>query len=473
MKSPTLSRSGKHANVILVALILSAILGLALASYLIMAQQQNMSIYRSQNWNTVMPTAEAGIEDGLQSVNRFAGQFVDIEKWTNYAAADGWDVNGSIWHMHRTIGENIYDVWVTNQPPAPTIASLAQTPWRYASASSLAGQPFFAQAGGGQVLPGQIARKIWIRTKRDPLFTVAMAALNSIDLKGNKITTDSFDSSSTNYSINGLYPIGHPEMTRDQGDVATDSSIVDSLNVGNADIKGHIRTGPGANTYSIGSQGSVGSKAWVEGGSLGVQPGWASTDFNVAFDPVSYPPDAKWLPATEKNDYINGVKYQYVFDTSGDYFINGSLNGSVYVTNNVDVRIKITQNVISSSLVIRISPENAKMQIFMAGSTFSLSGSAFVDNASGHPDRFFLYGLPSCTSITYGGNGNFYGCIYAPNADYNLGGGGADTWDFVGSSVTSSVVMNGHFNFHFDENLKNVGPAKAFVATAWQEIAAQ
>ncbi len=476
MKIRFLSKAGKQANVILVALILSAILGLALASYLIMAQQQNMSIYRSQSWNSVMSVAEAGIEDALQCVNRYAGQFVDIDEWTNYASTDGWDVNGSIYHMHRTIGENMYDAWITNQPPGPTIACLAQTPWKLTSTSPLAGQPFFAQAGSGTVQPHQIARKVWIRTRRDPLFTVAMAALDRIDLKGNNIATDSFDSGNTNFSINGLYPggpLGHPEMTKDGGDVCTDSSIVDSLNVGNANIKGHIRTGPGANTYTVGSNGSVGSKGWVEGGNLGVQPGWASTDFNVAFPPVGYPPDAKFLPATEKNEYVNGEKYQYIFDTSGDYELKNNLTGSIYVTNDVSVRIKITQNVSSSTLVIRLSKENAAMQIFTQGSTFSLGGGAKVDNPSGHPDRFYFYGLPSCTSISFGGNGNFYGCIYAPNADYDLGGGGADVWDFVGSSVTRTVSMNGHFNFHFDENLRNIGPAKAYVANAWQEIAAQ
>ena len=83
-----------------------------------------------------------------------------------------------------------------------------------------------------------------------------------------------------------------------------------------------------------------------------------------------------------------------------------------------------------------------------------------IDNTSGHADRFYLFGLPTCTSITLGGNGNFYGAIYAPEATFNLGGGGINTWDFVGSSVTGSVLMNGHFNFHYDENLQRLGPSR-------------
>lgn len=474
MKTYRSRQSSTQANVILVALILSAIGGLTLASYLVMVQQQNTSIYRSQTWNASMAISEAGIEDGLEMVNRYAGQFVPIDMWTNYTAVENWEVSGNVYHVHRTLNTDGYDVWITNQPPAPQITCQANLAWNYASLSSGAGQPFFAQIGSTAV-PQKLSRRVWIQTKRDPLFAVAMAALNGINLKGNKITTDSFDSSSTNYSINGLYPYGHLEMTKAGGDICTDSSLYDSLHVGNADVKGHIRTGPGVGTYTIGANGSVGSRPWVEGGNLGVQPGWASTDFNVAFPTVDLPRDASWLPATVRNSYIDGVKYEYIFDDASpgyhDYSIS-SLNGSIYIATNANVRIKISQSVSSSTMVIRLSPVNATLQIFMQGSAFTLGGGALIDNPSGHPDRFFLYGLPSCTSVTFGGNGNFYGCIYTPNADFYLGGGGSDTWDFVGSSVTSTVTMNGHYNFHFDENLRNVGPAKAYVAYSWEEIAA-
>ncbi|PYJ06374.1 MAG: hypothetical protein DME25_06810, partial [Verrucomicrobia bacterium] len=104
--------------------------------------------------------------------------------------------------------------------------------------------------------------------------------------------------------------------------------------------------------------------------------------------------------------------------------------------------------------------------------SFSLGGQAYVDNQSGHAERFYLYGLPTCTSITFGGNGSFYGGIYAPEADFNLGGGGSDTWDFIGSSVTKTVNLNGHFNFHYDENLRRIGPSRGFIPTSWQEVSA-
>jgi hypothetical protein len=57
-----------------------------------------------------------------------------------------------------------------------------------------------------------------------------------------------------------------------------------------------------------------------------------------------------------------------------------------------------------------------------------------------------------------GGNGGLVGSFYAPQANFSLGGGASDTWDIIGAVVTKSVTLNGHFSFHFDENLARIGP---------------
>ena len=53
-------------SVLLVSLIITAVLGLTLASYLIMSQQQNQSVMRSQTWNSAIVMSEAGVEDALR-----------------------------------------------------------------------------------------------------------------------------------------------------------------------------------------------------------------------------------------------------------------------------------------------------------------------------------------------------------------------------------------------------------------------
>jgi len=65
-----------------------------------------------------MAVTEAGIEDGLQLVNRFAGGFDDITTWTNFTSADNWDSAAGVYHIHRILDVNSYDVWSQTRPPA-------------------------------------------------------------------------------------------------------------------------------------------------------------------------------------------------------------------------------------------------------------------------------------------------------------------------------------------------------------------
>jgi choice-of-anchor A domain-containing protein len=96
-----------------------------------------------------------------------------------------------------------------------------------------------------------------------------------------------------------------------------------------------------------------------------------------------------------------------------------------------------------------------------------MSGNVTVD--SGRARNFWYYGLPGVTSITYGGTSSFVGVIYAPEADLTLNGGGNNN-GLIGASITRSITMNGHYNFHFDEDLLSSGPSRGYVVTSWKEL---
>ncbi len=297
--------------------------------------------------------------------------------------------------------------------------------------------------------------------QRLPLFAGAIAAVENIDLKGNNIYTDSYDSGDPNYRdpITGLYPYGDLNRTKANGDVCTRASLVDTIGLANVTIKGMLKTGGGTNTVSIGASGSVGDRPWVEGNNLGIQPGHWATNFNVFFPNVSLP-NTIWFnayAASPGNDMVNGIRYQYVFWNSGDFRIS-NMSGNVYIGSNALLRIKITSSINLTNRIFTIVP-SATLQIFMDAPTFSLTGSGFIDNQSGRPETFYFYGTPNCTNVTFGGGGAFYGCIHAPQAALNLGNV-SDTYDFVGAVVARKVTMNGSYFFHFDENLQRIGPTR-------------
>ena len=153
-----------------------------------------------------------------------------------------------------------------------------------------------------------------------------MAALRQIDFNGNNVASDSFDSSDPNFSsTNGMYPTGDLSKTRANGDVVTDFDVINSLNVGNANIKGQVKTGPNG-TIKIGPSGSVGDRAWVEGGNLGIKPGHAANDMNVQFPSVTLPDGPWYYPNMPSSITVNGTDYDRYILSDGDYRLNGLNN---------------------------------------------------------------------------------------------------------------------------------------------------
>jgi len=294
-----------------------------------------------------------------------------------------------------------------------------------------------------------------------------MIVKEGVKLNGNNIATDSFNSTNALYSTSGKYD---PAKARDHGDIASVSGLSDAVNTGNADIKGYLSTGPGG-SVDVGKRGSVGDKAWVEGGNLGLQPGHVSNDMNMEFVDVDLP---SGTPTTVyPGSYLVGssltgfTNYNYVltgYPTGQPLYLKSSnLSGKVYVTGHVALLVSDTFN-FGSSDYIYLAP-GAELTVYVAAPTAALSGVLNPGSAL----NFQYYGLNSNASLSFSGNAAFTGCIYAPYADFKLGGGGNNTYDFVGASVTKSVIMGGHYNFHYDE-ASATGPWKGYIVVSWNEI---
>src|SRR5690349_1573460 len=65
----TARRFKPHASVLVITIILLAIIGTTLASYLMLSSVQAKTVARSQRWNSALDVAEAGIEDALEQMN--------------------------------------------------------------------------------------------------------------------------------------------------------------------------------------------------------------------------------------------------------------------------------------------------------------------------------------------------------------------------------------------------------------------
>jgi hypothetical protein len=408
-----------------------------LASYLSMSQRQSFSVARSQSWNAAIAVAEGGVEEALAQLNRGVGAGVlDL-------AANGWEQKpgGSYGpQQRRFLGSNYYDVVIV--PGAtPVIYSTGYTAAPFGSAP--------------------ISRAIRVNTSSNAaLFAMAMVAKDTVYFNGDGTATDSFDSENANYSTNGRYD---QAKARDSGDVA---SSFGTVSVGNAKIKGKVQTGP-TGSSGVGPGGSVGSSAWVDGSNTGIEPGWSANDFNVDFPDVLQPFSSAFAPVSGT---VNGTNYTYVLG-SDNYlmssltlkskeimYVNG--NAELYVTGDVQMQ----GNGTTSSQII-IAP-GASMAIYVGG-----ANAVFTQvNNQGNAKSFSYYGLPSNTSVSFGGNAAFIGTIYCPSADFTIGGGGNDPYDFEGSVVSKTIKVNGHYKFHYDESLARSGPSFGYIASSWKEL---
>ena len=426
-----------HGSALLASLLMTAILSVALASYLSMTQRQSVSVARSQSWNAAIPIAESGIEEGLAQLNRGVGAgAVNL-------AVNGWEQKSSGTYgpqERRYLDSSFYNVVIV-QGAAPVIYSTG-----YVAA------PYGASP---------ISRAVQVTTSSNaPLFAEAMVAKDKVDFKGFNTDTDSFDSANTNFSSYGRYD---PAKARDKGDVASTFGVV---NVGNAKIQGKLQTGP-TGTSSFGSNGSVGSTAWVNGGNTGIQPGWSANDFNVDFPDVLEPFSSAFSPVSGT---VDGTIYNFVLGTDNYLmtsltlkskevmYVNG--NAVLYVTGDVLMQGNGTT---TSQIVIGTG---GSLTLYVGGAS-----ALFTQvNNLGNAKTFSYYGLPANTTVSFGGNAGLVGTIYCPNADFTIGGGGNDVYDFEGSLMAKTIQMNGHYNFHFDENLARSGPSRGYVATSWKEL---
>jgi hypothetical protein len=197
--------------------------------------------------------------------------------------------------------------------------------------------------------------------------------------------------------------------------------------------------------------------------------GTVYSDYNYDYPDVVLPDTSSWFPLlAPPGGTIDGVTYTYCFTNSGDYIIP-SMSGSVYVGTNAQVRLLVQSGGSDSVLVAgNGAMVGAKLTMYIASPSFTIGSSGSIDG--GRAANLAYYGLPSNTSITFKGNAAFTGTIYAPEAAITLVGGGSDTYDFVGSCIGKSVTINGHFMFHFDEDLLTDGPSRGYTATHWSEI---
>jgi Tfp pilus assembly protein PilX len=408
-------------SILVVTLALTAVLGTTLASYLILTAGQQQSISRSQRWNSALDLAEAGVEEGLAQMNASPDDFSN----------NGWTVSSNKYGPQiRSFNGGTYGVVLLTNP-SPTVYSTGNVT--------------------APILGTVIKRTVRVTTQKLSYFNVGLGAVGNIDMNGNGMVTDSYNSHNTNLSTLGQYD---PNKTSTNGDVASVGGIV---NIGNHTIDGNLYLGPTA-SYTSGTN-------QVEG--------TIDKNYNVNFPDVVLPNGASsWTAAPLQG--TNSNQTNWITTTGGKYTVNNNYPIVVAAgVSNVTINVTVenwspgTINLLGGTtnpayLTAYISPPTS-------GGSISIAGNATGGAGGATPLNFILFGMPNLSTITFSGTSQFVGAIYAPDASLTLNGGGNSN-NLMGSAIVQKVTLNGHYDFHYDESLSSLAPAKRWVVNSWQEL---
>jgi hypothetical protein len=419
-------------NVLFATLITTGLIGLYLASYLTMVHRENHFTNRSQIWNSAIPVAEAGVEEAMTHLEVVQTNLNTLDK-------EDWHKVEDKYYMKTNwlSADEYYVVGIFPQNP-PVIVS-----------------------EGFSRLPNKtnfVSRTVRVTTKLNLLFPYGMLADQNVQLNGNNIMIDSFDSLDDRYSTAGRYDVA---KRKDNGTLVTNSKTADEFALGNAKVFGKIASGPGGGWDNRPNL-TVGNTAWHAGQNKGVQPGAYTDDVNVSTIEIESPIESAITPPKDEAN-----NYKYVLG-SGDYRISAPSTfdgGNILITGKA--RLLVTDD-FNFQHTITIQT-NASLELYVSGKNTTIGGQG-IQNDTGVAANFVYYGLPSNESFTFSGNGEFVGCVYAPNTVFTLSGGGNTSGDFAGASVTKTVEMNGQYEFHYDERLAISGPSSGYLATSWDEI---
>jgi len=457
MPSPTVSPHARdplpcseRGAVLIVALLLSAIIAIALGSYLALSRNSLTLANRSFYNTAAVNIAETGVEEALWSFNQVAAGTSLADAWA------GWDTTDSVTakRVYRDFTlsgstDAYVKVYVTNYNPTgnarPIVVSSATVTIPRESRT--------------------ITKAIETTLRRRSKFAMGLVARNQLTFNGNNASVDSWNSDPDNdlgASTPSIpYSVG---VRRDSGSVGSTSVAVGSVAVNNADIWGFASVGSsGSSGISVGTNGTV--AAFMTGGSPTpagtVDTTRIATDFTANFDPVSDPTIGTVIGSVGATLGTAG--------TTSTFRFAGQINSSLTIAGNVTLILTA-----GAGDVIRLTgagdgitiPNGSSLTVYTAANIM-IAGNGVL-NSNIQPTTFQVWGTNTGTSqsIEIKGNGALKGIAYAPNAHVRITGNG----DVMGSVVANNITVVGNAAFHYDESLANFGGSNPFGVVNWREL---
>ncbi len=432
--------SQRRGAVLIVALLITALIALALGSYLTLNLTTSRLARQSYQQSTSFHLAEAGAEEAVWSFNQANAHNAGAwSGWTTEQSAawrkfTGFDFGGN------TTGT--IKVYVNNTTPRagekPTLVALASVESPGAPAST---------------------RMISVTLSRRSYFANGIVAKETLSFSGQNTSVDSWNSDPDNDPATPPVPYSATSRS-DRGGIATLSLQSSSMLVNQASVWGYVATGGGA--PEVGVQGSIrGANTPAD---VRIDPARVSTDFSADLPLLTAPVDGTLLATVGATLGTAGEATKWRVPSI-------SLNGKQTLTILGDVTLILTASTGSALDVTGngaiIIPEGSSLTVYVEGD-LKIAGNG-IANGNSRPGTCRIWGTSTSVSgqsIHLAGNGALKAVVYAPNGNVKINGNG----DMMGSLVGNTITFTGNASFHYDESLANEGDNTPFGISRWREL---
>ena len=384
--------------------------------------------------------ADASLARALYSMN-FA--------FYNNLPAESWPANGS-GTLENSQGSNVSYSYTIEPAPNPLI---------YGSFLITSTGTSGRQRSSGE----RTQRTVYALTRMTSQFDYALFVTNNITMK-NTTKVDGYN------SLIGPYGAGNENLPVQIGSNTTQPSQGTGGQEGidlkqGVEIIGDIAVGPGAEPYDV-----------ITGqGAEGVTGDTYSMGEAYTWSPIVIPGPADPMPSINFNHAMQPIGVLGTTTIFECPSVNIGQDGILEVHGHV--RLHISDDIgsgnmnVGNSAVILIKPDSS-LWVYVDGAFDSGQSALFTQEIPvPRPGNFILYGTgPIDTTVTWTvrNDGDFYGVIYAPNADLVVDAKG----DIFGSISARSCDLKNSSMLHYDMTLSDptLFPAGYVIERWWERI---
>lgn len=397
---------GNRGIALMMVMVFTFILLIIGATFLRLATLERISADKSTHLSQSFYLAEAGLERG--------------ENWLNLTSSPPASAVNPFGDDPQSLGDGTYMV---------TITPLSTTQYEISSTGSF-GHPV-------------VAKTLRSIMQVQSIFSYAVFGDESVTMRANS-RTDSYNSQ------NGLYG-GANVMAN--GDIATNA----------------ITTAP---NYAI----SIRDNAWVNGDAF-VGPGGDIYSAISVADTSLITGTPSVLPALQDLPQITaptGLTSKGVVDLDGNLTINSSgqyssinlRNNSILTLDGENIVLYITGSLRLNNNSQLVITSGSHITVYLAGDFYQESNTA-VNNVTKDPTNLTVYGVDTADDVIWYSNSEFYGALYARNANILINSNA----QIYGSIIGNKITLDSNTQIHYDEALATSewGPGSSYRVISWEE----